>query len=100
MGAIEDATGELLPGAHFLPQESAAGYLRVLKGVAEEKGLPWSVYQDRHSALHRNDDHWTLAEELRGAQDPTQVGRALQELGVEEIFALSPQAKGRVERLW
>lgn len=100
MGAIEDATGELLPGAHFLPQESAAGYLRVLKGIAEEKGLPWSVYQDRHSALHRNDDHWTLAEELRGTQDPTQVGRALQELGVEEIFALSPQAKGRVERHW
>jgi transposase len=100
MGAIEDATGEFLPGPHFLPQESAAGYLGVLKAIAEEKGLPWSVYQDRHSALHRNDDHWTLAEELRGEQDPTQVGRALRELGVEEIFALSPQAKGRVERLW
>src|SRR3989442_4252800 len=55
---------------------------------------------DQHGALKRNDDHWTLAEELRGAQDPTQVGQALQALGIEAIYALSPQAKGRVERLW
>jgi transposase len=100
MGAIDDATGELLPGAHFLDQECAAGYLRVLKAIAEEKGLPFSAYMDRHGSLKRNDAHWTLAEELRGVQDPTQVGRALQALEIEVIFALSPQAKGRVERLW
>ncbi len=100
MGAIDDATGELLPGAHFVEQECAAGYLRVLKAIAEEKGLPLSAYMDRHGSLKRNDDHWTLEEELRGAQDPTQVGRALQALEIEVIYALSPQAKGRVERLW
>lgn len=100
MGAVDDATGELLPGAHFVEQESAAGYLSVLKAIAEEKGLPWSVYQDRHGALKRNDNRWTLTEELLGKQEPTQVGRALEELGVEPIFALSPQAKGRVERQW
>ncbi len=100
MGAIDDATGELLPGAHFVEQECAAGYLRVLKAMAEEKGLPFSAYMDRHGSLKRNDDHWTLEEELRGVQDPTQVGRALQALEIEVIFALSPQAKGRVERLW
>lgn len=100
MGAIDDATGELLPGAHFVEQECAAGYLRVLKAIAEEKGLPYSAYMDRHGSLKRNDEHWTLAEELRGVQDPTQVGRALQALGIEVIYALSPQAKGRVERLW
>ena len=100
MGAIDDATGELLPGAHFVDQECAAGYLRVLKAIAEEKGLPFSAYMDRHGSLKRNDDHWTLEEELRGVQDPTQVGRALQALEIEVIFALSPQAKGRVERLW
>ena len=55
---------------------------------------------DQHSALKRNDPHWTHAEELRGEQDPTQVGRALKALEVEAIYALSPQAKGRVERLW
>lgn len=100
MGAIDDATGELLPGAHFVEQECGAGYLRVLLAVCEEKGIPCSIYMDRHSSLKRNDDHWTLEEELRGEQDPTQVGRALKELEIEPIYALSPQAKGRVERLW
>jgi transposase len=100
MGAIDDATGELLPGAHFVDQECSAGYLRVLKAIAREKGLPWSAYMDRHSSLKRTDNHWTLEEELRGAQDPTQVSRALEFLDIEIIYALSPQAKGRVERLW
>lgn len=100
MGAIDDATSELLPGAHFVAQECAAGYLRVLLAIAREKGLPHAIYMDRHSALKRNDDAWTLAEELRGRQDPTQVGRALEALAIEPIYALSPQAKGRVERQW
>lgn len=100
MGAVDDATGELLPGAHFVEQECAAGYLKVLKAIAGEKGLPWSAYMDQHGSLKRNDDHWTLEEELRGAQQPTQVGQALAALEIEVIYALSPQAKGRVERLW
>jgi transposase len=100
MGAVDDATGELLPGAHFVEQECAAGYLKVLKAIAGDKGLPWSAYMDQHGSLKRNDEHWTLEEELRGEQEPTQVGRALRSLGIEVIYALSPQAKGRVERLW
>ncbi|MEW6690628.1 MAG: ISNCY family transposase [Pseudomonadota bacterium] len=100
MAAVDDATGELLPGAHFVTQECAAGYLRVLEAVVRAYGVPWSVYMDQHGALKRNDDHWTVAEERRGVQDPTQVGTALAALGIEAIYALSPQAKGRVERLW
>lgn len=100
MGAVDDATGELLPGAHFVEQECAAGYLRVLYEIAREKGLPQSIYMDGHGSLKRNDASWTLEEELRGKQDPTQVGRALEALGIEPIFALSPQAKGRIERAW
>lgn len=100
MGAIDDATGELMPGAHFVEQECAAGYLKVLAAVVTEKGIPQKLYMDRHGSLKRNDDYWTLAEELAGEQGPTQVGQALKELGVEAIYALSPQAKGRVERLW
>jgi transposase len=100
MGAVDDATSELLPGAHFESQETAAGYLRVLRAIVEEKGIPLSAYGDQHSALKRNDDHWTLEEELRGEQDPTQVGRALKALEIERIDALSPQAKGRIERVW
>ncbi len=100
MGAVDDATGELLAGAHFVEQECAAGYLGVLKAIARDKGLPLSAYMDRHGSLKRNDNHWTLEEELRGRQDPTQVGRALEALGIETIYALSAPAKGRVERMW
>ena len=75
-------------------------YLRTLRAIVVDKGVPLSIYQDRHSALQRNDENWTLEEELRGKQDPTHVGRAMAALGIEAIYALSPQAKGRVERLW
>lgn len=100
MGAIDDATGELLPGAHFVDQESSVGYLGVLRAIVKQKGVPLTAYMDRHSALRRNDDHWTVEEELAGRREPTQVQRALGDLGVQVLYALSPQAKGRVERLW
>ena len=100
MGAVDDATSTLLPGAHFRESESSAGYLKVLHDIVAEEGIPLSAYGDQHSSLKRNDDHWTLEEELRGEQNPTQVGRALKALEIERIDALSPQAKGRVERLW
>jgi len=100
VGAIDDATSEFLPGAHFVEQECTAAYFQVLAAIVEEKGVPWSSYGDRHGVFRRNDEHWTIEEELRGKQDPTQLGRALEELGIERIDALSPQAKGRIERLW
>lgn len=58
------------------------------------------MYMDRHGIFRRNDDHWTVQEQLAGQQTPTQVTQALLALGVKPIFALSPQAKGRVERLF
>lgn len=100
VGAIDDASSALLPGAHFVAHESAAAYLRLLHGLVATCGVPWAIYMDQHTALRRNDDHWSLTEELRGRQDPTQVGWALDALGIEAIYALSPQAKGRAERLW
>src|SRR5262252_1700181 len=100
MAAIDDATGELLPGAHFVEQECTLGYLRVLREIVKHKGVPLSAYMDRHGTLKRNDRNWTLEEQLAGRQEPTQVKRALDDLGIQVIYALSPQAKGRVERLW
>jgi hypothetical protein len=100
MGAVDDATGELLPGAHFVDQECSLGYLRVLLEIVVAKGIPMSAYMDRHGILKRNDRNWTLPEQLAGRQEPTQVKRALDDLGIQVIYALSPQAKGRVERLW
>ena len=100
MGAVDDATGELLPGAHFANAETTVGYLRLLRGMLLERGIPHTVYGDRHGSLSRNDKHWSVEEELAGRREPTQVRRALDDLGIEVIYALSPQAKGRVERAW
>jgi len=96
---MDDATGKVL-AARFFAFEGSAGYLWLLRQVVERYGIPVSIYQDRHGALHRNDDHWSLEEQLAGRQDSTQVGQALEALGVQSIFALSPQAKGRIERLF
>lgn len=100
VGAIDDATGELLPGAHFVEEECTLGYLRVLLAIVKAKGVPITAYMDRHGTLKRNDKNWTFDEQLAGRQEPTQVRRALDELGIQVLYALSPQAKGRVERLW
>ncbi len=99
LGAIDDATGSVL-AACFRAEEDAAGYFWLLREIARTVGLPAAVYTDQHGIFVRNDDHWTVAEQLAGAQEPTQVGRAFQALGIEHIVAGSPQAKGRIERLW
>jgi transposase len=99
MASVDDATSRILWG-RFEEAETSLAYLRLLDGVIRTHGVPASVYQDRHGALFRNDDQWTLEEQLAGKQTPTQVGRVLEDFGIEAIRALSPQAKGRVERLF
>jgi len=99
MAAIDDATGKLL-AARFFPFEGSSGYLWLLKEIVKKHGIPLILYQDRHGALHRNDAHWSLEEQLAGRQEPTQVGLALEALSIQAISALSPQAKGRVEKLF
>lgn len=99
MAAIDDATGKVL-ALRFVEFEGSYGYLSLLMTVVSRYGIPASVYQDKHGSLRRNDGRWTIDEELAGRQEPTQVGKALESLGIEAIFALSPQAKGRVERLF
>jgi transposase len=99
MAAMDDGTGKLL-AARFFPFEGSSGYLWLLKTLVRRYGIPLVIYHDRHGALHRNDANWTLQEQLAGRQDPTQVGLALEGLGVRSIAALSPQAKGRIERLF
>ncbi len=100
LGFQDDATGQIL-AAHFqLEAENTLGYLRALDAMIAAHGVPLSLYRDRHSIFQRNDPHWTLAEQLAGKQSPTQLGRALEELGIQQIPAYSPQAKGRIERAW
>lgn len=99
MAVIDDATGALLYGV-FALEEDAQSYLICLRQILLEKGIALAIYMDRHGIFRRNDEHWTLEEQLAGEQTPTQVGQALRALGIQPIFALSPQAKGRVERLF
>lgn len=99
LGAIDDATSEILH-LTLRPTEDLHGYVALLHGVLTNHGVPATLYGDRSGILVRNDSHWTLAEELAGAQRPTQFGRMLAELGIAFIPARSPQAKGRIERLW
>lgn len=99
LAAIDDATSTVLVGT-FRAQEDAAGYLRLLHTLGRTVGLPVAVYTDAHGIFVRNDPHWTVAEQLQGFQEPPQVGRAFQALGIHHIVANSPQAKGRIERLW
>jgi hypothetical protein len=99
MAVIDDATGKFIYGV-FALQEDAQSYLTCLRELLLEKGIPLAIYMDRHGIFRRNDDHWSLQEQLAGQQTPTQVTQALLALGIKPIFALSPQAKGRVERLF
>ncbi|HUY54920.1 MAG TPA: ISNCY family transposase [Candidatus Nanopelagicaceae bacterium] len=100
VGAIDDATSEVL-WARFREQEDAQGYFEVMREVVRRRGIPLALYADRHSIfVVTKNAHLTLEEELAGRRQPTQFGRLLDELGVNLILARSPQAKGRIERLW
>ena len=99
IGAQDDATGEIL-ALIFRPREDLHGYCQLLSRLAGTHGLPVNLYGDHSGILVRNDDHWSLEEQLAGSRTPTQFGRMLADLGVGFIAAHSPQAKGRIERLW
>ncbi|HLN12831.1 MAG TPA: ISNCY family transposase [bacterium] len=100
LAAIDDATGELLGGI-FREEEDSHGYLLLLRQLITRYGVPAAIYTDRHGIFHRDPrTPLTVAEELEGRLESTQVGRAMQELGLKWIPANSPQAKGRVERLF
>jgi len=98
IGAIDDATGKVLY-LHFRPTEDQVGYLLLLRSIAQRFGLPMSIYHDRHTIL-RSPKEPTLDEQLAGQTPMSQIQRILAELGIEAIAAYSPEAKGRVERLW
>ena len=98
IGAIDDATGKIL-FLLFRPTEDQVGYLLLLRSIAQRYGLPMSIYHDRHTIL-RSPKQPTLEEQLAGQTPMSQIQRIMAELGIESIPAYSPQAKGRIERLW
>jgi len=99
LGMQDDASGKIL-AAQFFPSETSQGYFRLLQSLLRPYGVPVAFYGDRSGVFTRNDQHCSIDEQLAGQRQPTQFGRALQQLGVTFIAAQSPQAKGRIERLW
>ena len=100
-GAIDDATSEIV--ALWLAEtEQLNGYFHVLANMIRTSGIPRTLYMDGHTIFFSpNDGKLTEEEELEGKTVAlTQFGKALDILGVQPIRASSPQAKGRVERLW
>ena len=90
--AVDDATGTVA-NAVFRTGEDTRGYFILLEGLIQRWGIPLALYSDRHAVFKHN------ARPPETAGEATQFTRGLQELGIRQIFARSPQAKGRVERM-
>ena len=88
--AVDDATG-IVAGALFCELEKTRSYFQLLEALIRHCGLPLALYTDRHAVFK-----YTPSSDSAAA--PTQFSRAMDELGIQLIFARSPQAKGRVER--
>jgi transposase len=96
-GAIDDATGKPT-GLYMTKNECLQGYFAVMRQTCLNFGVPLSCYSDRHTIFRSPST--SKKEEAGEEANLTQFGRALDELGIELIFAHSPQAKGRIERFW
>lgn len=94
---IDDATGKL-KYLQFVPHETTLVYMAGLKQYIGENGKPLALYSDRHGIFRINSKKKGSAS-TSDEINLTQFGRASQELEIELIFANSPQAKGRVERV-
>ena len=90
--AVDDATGTVAQ-AVFRTTEDTRGYLVLLEGLVRQWGIPLALYSDRHAAFKYN------ARQGPVLYESTQFARVMRELGIQQIFAMSPQAKGRVERM-
>ena len=88
--AVDDATGCVV-NALFCELENTRSYLLLMQGLIRSYGIPLALYSDRHGVFKHTPPSET-------ASAPTQFSRAMGEIGVQLIFARSPQAKGRVER--
>lgn len=97
MAYIDDASSRVL--ARFYEYEGTIPAMDSFQRYVTRYGIPLAVYADRHTT-YQSPAKPTVEEQLAGREPLSQFGRALSELGVELIPAHSPQAKGRVERLF
>lgn len=89
IGGIDDATGKVV-GIEFFIGETSLHCMKVMRDIIDENGIPHAFYLDKAGAFGKDDRD----------QTSTQIGRALEAVGSDIILANSPQAKGKIERLW
>ena len=97
MGYIDDATNKVF--AQFYEYEGTIPAMHSFKRYISKYGIPQSVYLDKHTT-YKSNAKLTIEDELNDRKPLSQFERALEELGVQVIHANSPQAKGRIERLF
>jgi hypothetical protein len=97
MGYIDDATGRIF--CRFYEYEGTIPAMDSFKRYIREYGIPISVYFDKHT-IYKSPAEPSIEDEINGTEPLSEFGRALRELGVDLIHAHSPQAKGRVERMF
>lgn len=97
-GCIDDATGQIT-GLYMTKNECLLGYFETMRRTIHSFGIPVSAYADRHTIFQSPNKKKAEIDPSININD-TQFGRCLKELGINLIAAKSPQAKGRVERLW
>jgi len=103
VGAVDDATSKIT-ALYITDFECLYGYLEILRQTIQRYGCPREMYSDRAAIFcvtPRNKKNLTQWEELAGVHDKkTQWQRILSDLGIRQILAWSPEAKGRIERMW
>ncbi|MGI6546121.1 MAG: ISNCY family transposase [Fastidiosipilaceae bacterium] len=102
-GFIDDATGQIT-GLYMCKNECLLGYLEVSRQTLCNYGIPQSLYPDKYSVFFVNQKReldLSIEEQLAGTEKKlTQFGKIVERLGIDMFPAHSPQAKGRIERLW
>jgi len=96
ISGIDDATNEI-PKAFFNPSDTTFANMKGIRSIIEKKGLFEALYVDKASHF-KTTRHEGLHQNINNEQEETNIGKALQELGITLILANSPQAKGRIER--
>ena len=103
VGAIDDATSKIT-ALYITENECLYGYMELLRLTIARYGCPREIYSDRAAIFcvtPRNKKNLTQWEQLAGLHDKkTQWQRILADLSIRQILAWSPEAKGRVERMW
>lgn len=98
VASIDDATSEVVFGK-FFSKDGTLPNMEAMKTVTATRGIPIAFYVDQ-AAHFRTTRHESIHVQLTGVYDETQIARALSSIGTQLILARSPQAKGRVERLF